>query len=157
MIALTLFLTLAAAMPGKVLFASGGWAAIDRGATCEALSRSLRAPAKELQPGIAGFAFDSDRRRWGRFHVRLGRQPRAGSTVVLDLGGQPFLLESRGIEAWARNSAQDQAIIDALRGATAMKVSGRDSRGRRFSELFEVRGAATAIDSAAARCAGKSR
>lgn len=150
-------IALALISSGTVIHASGGWAAIDRGRVCEALSRSLRKPAIGQPSGMAGIAFDADRRPWGQFHARLGRVPRAGSTVVLTLGGQPFLLAARGTDAWARNSAQDRAIIDALRDATAMSVAARDSNGRRFSDLFDTRGAATAIDAAAARCAGKRR
>ena len=86
----------AAAGGGGILYAGGGWAAVDRGAVCEALARSaLRAPPGKVQ-ATAGFAFTPDRRRWGEFHARLSRAPRAGSSVMLDIGGQPFLLAARG-------------------------------------------------------------
>ena len=65
--------------PGGIVYAGGAWAAIDRGATCEALSRSARIAAKGKVQAIAGFTFTPDRRRWGEFHARLRRMPRPGA------------------------------------------------------------------------------
>jgi hypothetical protein len=36
-----------------------------------------------------------------------------------------------------------------------MRVEARDGAGRRFADTYGLAGAATAIDAAAARCAGK--
>jgi hypothetical protein len=138
-----------------VIHAGGAWAAIDRGATCEALSRSARIAAKGKVQAIAGFTFSADGQRWGEFHARLRRMPRAGAAVMLHLGDRPFLLVSRGNEAWSNGPLQEQAIIAAIRGASGMTVESRDSAGRRFIDPYSLDGAATAIDAAAAACAGK--
>ena len=142
---------------GSVIRASGVWAAIDRGGLCEALSRSIRIAPKGKVQATAGFAFSADRRRWGEFHARLGRIPRPGSSVILTIGTQPFLLVARGDRAWSRGPAQEQAIIAAARAATGMRIEARDSGGRRFADRYLLAGAPTAIDAAAARCAGKIR
>ena len=146
----------AAVASGAVIYAGGAWAAIDRGGVCEALSRSVRIAAKGKVQAEAGFTFTADRRRWGEFHARLRRMPRAGAAVMLNVGNQPFLLVSRGNEAWSDGPLQEQAIIAALRGATGMTVESRDSAGRRFVDPYSLDGAATAVDAAAAACAGKS-
>jgi len=145
-----------AAPSGSVLFAGGGWAAIDRGGVCQALSRSVLLAHKGRTQATAGFAFTPDRRRWGEFHAHLSRMPRGGSSVMLDVGGQPFLLVARGDWAWSRGPAQEQAIIAAARNASAMRVEARDAAGRRFVDTYALGGAPTAIDAAAAACAGKS-
>jgi hypothetical protein len=142
-----------AAMAGQVLGVSGAWAAIDRQSSCEAMTRSPRPPTRNRGQAAAGFRFTPDRRQWGQFHVALSRTPRTGASVMLEVGGQPFLLVARGSDAWSRGTAQDQAIIEALRSARSMKVSARSGSGARFTDRFEPRGAATAIDMAAARCA----
>ena len=141
---------LALAMAGQVIGVSGSWAAIDRNSSCEARTQS---PFRSRGQAVAGFRFTPDRRQWGQFHVLLSRPPRAGATVMLEIGRQPFLLVARGQDAWSRGAVQDQAIIEALRSGTAMKVTARSASGSRFTDRFEVRGAATAIDMAAARCA----
>ena len=143
----------AAARPGAVVYAGGAWAAIDRGPVCEAVSRSLKVAAKGKVQAVAGFSFTADHRRWGEFHARLSRMPRSGSTVILTIGQQPFLLVGRGDWAWSTGAVQQRAIIAAIRAGGWMKVESRDGAGQRFTDPYLTDGAATAIDSAAARCA----
>ena len=143
----------AGARPGTVVYAGGAWAAIDRGSACEALSRSLKVAPKDKVQAVAGFTFTADRHRWGEFHARLSRLPRAGSTVILTIAQQPFLLVARGDWAWSSGPAQQRAIVDAIRAGGWMKVESRDRAGQRFSDPYLTDGAATAIDAAAARCA----
>jgi hypothetical protein len=143
----------AAAARGTVLYAGGGWAAIDRGAVCEALSRSAKIAPKGKVQATAGFAFSPDHRRWGEFHAQLSRVSRPGSTVVLHIGDVPFLLVARGDWAWSRGPGQEQAIIAAARNGGRMRVEARDTSGVRFIDPYVLDGAPTAIDAAAARCA----
>ncbi|MFL6721552.1 MAG: hypothetical protein ACJ8FT_07090 [Sphingomonas sp.] len=138
---------------GTIVYAGGAWAAIDRGSVCEALSRSQKIVPKDKVQPVAGISFTADRRRWGEFHARLSRMPRGDATVMLNVGGQPFLLVARDGWAWSRGPAQAQAIIAAMREGTAMRVMSRDLAGTRFSDPYLLDGAPTAIDSAAARCA----
>jgi hypothetical protein len=138
---------------GTVAFAGGAWVAIDRGDTCEALARSAKIAAKGKVQATAGFAFTPDHRRWGEFHAQLSRMPRPGSSVMLQVGGQPFLLVTRDGGAWSRGPLQEQAIIAAVRYATGMRIEARDTAGVRFADPYLLDGAPTAIDAAAARCA----
>jgi hypothetical protein len=140
-----------------VLYAGAAWAAVDRAGSCEALSRSVRIAAKGKVQASAGFSFSADRRRWGEFHALLRRMPRQGAAVMLRVGDQPFLLVSRGNMAWSSGPLQERAILAALRGASGMSVESRDVAGRLFVDPYSLDGAATAVDSAAAACAGKSR
>ena len=140
---------------GRVISARGSWAAIDRGTSCEAVGRAARIAPKGKVQAVAGFTFSVDHRRWGEFHARLRRLPRAGASVILRAGGQPFLLIARGNDAWSANPQQDQAIMTLLRSTMGMTIEARDVAGRRFVDIFPSEGAATAIDAAAAACAGK--
>ena len=157
--ALALIVALAASTgataAGRILFAAGTWAAIDRGATCVAAGRSAKIAVKGKVQPVAGFTFTADRRRWGEFHAHLSRMPRAGSSVILTVGGQPFLLTARGDWAWSTGPAQEQAIIAAARNATGMRVEAHDLGGNRFADPYALDGAPAAIDAAAAACAGK--
>ena len=140
---------------GKILFAGGSWAAIDRGMTCVAAGRSAKIATKGKVQAVAGFSFDGNRRRWGEFHAHLSRIPRAGSSVILTVGNQPFLLVVRGDWAWSRGPGQEQAIIAAVRASSGMRIEARDGAGNRFADPYTLDGAPTAIDAAAAACAGK--
>jgi hypothetical protein len=136
----------------QLLFAGGQWVALDRGGTCEAGSRALRIAEKGKVQARAGFAFDSNGKRRGQFFAEMSRVPRAGSTVILTVGTQPFMLVSDGQWAWSRDAGQEAAIIAALRTANGMRVDSRDSSGRRIVDRYLLDGAPTAIDAAAARC-----
>ncbi|MCY7280564.1 MAG: hypothetical protein LH610_06640, partial [Sphingomonas bacterium] len=132
---------------------SGDWAAFDRGASCEAMSRSLLVPRKgEPQPHIA-ISFDRGGSRRGELSVALRRPSRPGSSVVMTIGDQPFLLPARGAGAWSRGPTQENAIIAAIRSSTGMRVEARDLAGRRMVDRYVLSGAPTAIDAAAAACA----
>jgi hypothetical protein len=139
------------------LFAGGHWAALDRGAVCDAGTRAERIATKDRVQAIAGFAFSADGKRWGEFYTRLSRPVRPGSSVILQVGNRPFLLAARGHWAWSNSAAQQEAIITAVRASARMKVEARDPGGRRIRDYYILAGAPTAIDAAAARCAGKAR
>ena len=72
---------------------------------CEAVSRSQKVVPKDKVQPIAGISFTADRRRWGEFHARLSRMPRGDARVMLNIGGQPFLLVTRDGWAWSRGPA----------------------------------------------------
>lgn len=138
----------------RILLARGNWAVVERSDGCIAAGRSSRVAVKGKVQALSGFSFTPDRRRWGEFHARLSRVPRAGSSVILTVGDRPFLLTARGDWAWSRGPAQEQAIIAAIRSARGMRIEARTAAGRRFADPYALDGAATAIDAAAA-CAGK--
>ncbi len=143
----------AAAPSQKIAFAGGHWAALEFGGRCEARSRPLWF-MQGTEP-YAGFAFDRSGRPHGQFYVHLGRAARAGASVIAAIGDQPFLLSGKGDWAWSANAAQQQAILNAARYGQQMRIDSRDSSGRRIVDRYDLSGAATAIDAAAAACAGK--
>lgn len=153
-----LLLLLAQAVPAagqRILFAAGQWAAIDFGARCEARSKALW-PKREEKP-FAGFAFDRAGPGQGQFYVHLSRPARSGASVIAKIGSEPFLLAGKGQWAWSRSDAQQRALLEAARYGRSMRVETRGSRGGRVVDRYLLDGAATAIDAAAAACAGKGR
>jgi hypothetical protein len=146
--------SVAQAAPRQTLFAQGHWAALKFGDRCEAVARPLLPAARRQPQARAGFSFGPPRSGNGEFHVRLSRVPRAGSSVMLIIGDRPFLLVARGDWAWSSGPLQESAMIDAVRAAPSMRVEARDGAGTRFADHYLLDGAPTAIDAAAAGCAG---
>lgn len=85
-------------------------------------------------------------------HLRLSRVV-GDKGATLRIGEQRFVLPTLGRDAWAADSRMDAAIVAALRSATRMTVTGRDTNGRRFTDRYNLAGAATAIDAAVVGCA----
>jgi hypothetical protein len=146
------FASAAAAAPSRLIVASGAWASFDRGPACEAVAKPL-APTKkdQLEPYVA-IAFDRGGPRQGQVFTRLRRPARDGSSVIMTIGDQPFLLVARGGSAWSRDPRQESAILAAMRSAGGMRIDGRDLAGRRMADRYVLDGAPTAIDAAAAAC-----
>ncbi len=108
--------------------------------------------SREFEP-YATIASWPARRIRGQVHLRLSRELRAESRVTLRIGRASFRLAPGKADAWARDSAMDVAILDAIRKAETMTVYATDNRGRRFSDSYPLAGAATAIDAATLACA----
>ena len=106
-------LVLPSAAGAGILSAGGAWVAIDRGASCEALTRSLRVATKDKVQPLAGLTFGVDGRRWAEFHARLSRMPRGDASVMLKIGDQPFLLVTRNGWAWKWACTKRRTIVSA--------------------------------------------
>ncbi len=89
----------------------------------------------------------------GQVNIRLGRQLGPGATATMSFGDKRFALSGGGADLWAKDRRDDAAIVAALRTGGTMSVHGRGRTGESFSEQYELRGAATAIDAAALGCA----
>jgi hypothetical protein len=148
-----LVLLAAVPAPARTLFAGGHWVAVEgaEGRSCAALARSELIAPKGSDQARVSFSFDRGGPRQGELHVRLSRPARAGSSVLLVIGGQPFQLLGRGADAWSRGPAQEGAIIAALRRAGDMRVRFRGSTSG-YTDRYLLSGAPTAIDAAAAAC-----
>ncbi|MBA3666829.1 MAG: hypothetical protein H0W65_03800 [Sphingomonas sp.] len=139
----------ALALP-RLVGASGQWAALVEGRTCEAAARSIRAPLKGRQTARASLSFDAGGPRRGQFAARLSRAPRAGASVLLTIGQQQFLLMSAADMAWSRGPAQEVAIIAAMRRSGEIRIEARSPDGGRIVDRYSLDGAPLAIDAAAA-------
>ncbi|MFN4112988.1 MAG: hypothetical protein ACK4GD_03490 [Sphingomonadaceae bacterium] len=89
----------------------------------------------------------------GQVHFRLSRKIAAEPRIQLVISGKRFAMTGGGGDAWAPNRATDAAIVAAMRSAGSMAISATDSRGRRFSNSYDLAGAATALDAATMGCA----
>lgn len=150
---LLLLSAVATAGASRIAFVGVDWAAIDFGKQCEARSKPLW--AKPGTSPYAGFAFERGGRQ-GQFYVHLSKPSRPGATIVATIGDQPFLLAGKGDWGWSRNLAQQSAMIAAVRNGGSMRIDSRDARGGRIVDRYGLGAAPTAIDAAAAACAGKS-
>jgi hypothetical protein len=152
MLSTALSLAALAAAPPSTLAARGSWAAFDRIAQCEAVTRALLPEDVRKPATVLAILYDRSGRRNGELSVRFRRPLREGSSVILTVGEQPFDLVARGQAAWSRGTAQEAAIVSAIRASGGARVTSRDKAGRRMTDRFLLDGAPTAIDAAAATC-----
>jgi len=155
------FLALVAALPAAagardVLGVFQRWGAFrDAGeGRCFAIAQPL-AGGWESSPWrpFASIGYWPRRQLRGQISLRLSHQlaPQTGAT--LSLGGQRFALSGGGADVWAADRRADAAILAAMRSGGTMSVTGRAKAGGSFTDRYDLRGAATAIDAAALGCA----
>jgi hypothetical protein len=131
----------------------GMWGAFGGGDRCYAIAQPFRAPAAEGWQPFASVGHWPGRRISGQLHVRLSREKRQGSAVLLRIDGRSFQLRGGGRDAWAPDSRADEEILAAMRTGIEMVVETRSTRGQLVRDQYRLRGAATAMDAAALACA----
>ncbi len=134
----------------------GGWGAFRDPAIprCYAIAEpSRRSNAKAGWRAFASVGTWPRQRTRGQLHIRLSRETGAGAKVYLSIGERRFALVSGKADAWAQDARMDAAIVAAMRSTTTMSVESTSTNGGRFSDLYELKGAATAMDAAALGCA----
>jgi hypothetical protein len=152
------FLLLLAAPAGaepQSLGVFGQWAAFEKDGprTCYAIA----APFQSLKPRgwkpFASVGYWPQARLRGQVHFRLSREKREGSAVLLRIADRTFQLLAGKTDAWAPDAAADALIIQAMRSGVDMVVETRARSGILVRDVYQLRGAATAIDAAAIACA----
>jgi hypothetical protein len=89
----------------------------------------------------------------GQVHFRLSREKATSARVTATIGGQRFTLLGGGADAWSADKRADAAIVAAIRSGSSLSVETRSRAGTAFTDVYKLRGAATAIDAAALACA----
>lgn len=150
-----LILCLACAGPAlaqrQALGAYGSWAAFRETGRCYAITQPRQAP-DDAQPFVSVGVWPG-RGRGGQLHIRLSREKRESSAVLLRIDGRTFQLSGRGRDAWAPDGRADAEIQRAMRTGIDMVVETRATGGRTVRDVYLLRGAASAMDAAAIACA----
>ena len=131
------------------------WGAFAEGESkrCYAISKVLPAAGQRLNQPSASVSFSARRGAQPQFHVRLSDRKRLGSAVILRIDDKSFQLIGREADAWAPDAGADAAIVAAMRRGVSLSVETRSVKGTRVRDRYVLRGAASAIDSAAFACA----
>ena len=156
---LLIFLALAtpAAAQQQSLGIFGLWGAFRNGGRCYAITQPLRAPAVEGWRPFIAVGHWPGRAGRGQLHVRLSREKRDGSAVLLRIDGRSFQLSGTGRDAWAPDPRADADIQAAMRTGIDMLVETRSLSGSLIREQYRLQGAATAMDAAAIGCLPRPR
>ena len=135
----------------RTLGAYGSWAAFRDGARCYAITQPYEGPgAQNWQPFASVGIWPG---RGGQLHIRLSREKRESSAVLLRIDGRTFQLTGGGRDAWAPDGRADAEIQAAMRTGVDLVVETRSAQGLLVRDFYRLQGAATAMDAAAIACA----
>ena len=119
---------------------------------CYAIARPLPSARPGDYRAFASVGTWPRRQVRNQLHLRLSRELAEDADIRLVVGDRRFTLTGGGGDAWARDKATDAAVVAAMRAAGRMTVSATDTRGRRFTDRYDLTGVATAIDAATVGC-----
>ncbi len=129
-----------------------GWGAFRDAAPvrCYAISRPAQGARNGAFASIANWPRVGAR---NQLHIRFSRDRDPRAKVTLAVGERRFELLAGPRDAWAPDPRTDLAIVAALRSSRSMTVETLATGGRPFVDVYQLKGAATAIDAAAMGCA----
>ena len=130
-----------------------GWGAFRDGRPqrCFAIAQPGKYGSGKWRP-FATVSYWPVQRIRGQVHVRLSRERRAMAPIVLSIDDRRFPMVAGGADAWAPDPRIDAAIVAAMRSGRTLRISSQSATGA-FTDTYLLKGAATAIDSAALGCA----
>jgi hypothetical protein len=135
----------------QALGAYGSWAAFRDAGRCYAITEPFQASGgRDGQPFASVGSWPG---RGSQLHIRLSREKRGGSAVLLRVDGRLFQLIGGGRDAWAPDGRADAEIQAAMRAGIDLSVETRAADGLLVRDQYRLRGAATAMDAAAIACA----
>jgi hypothetical protein len=102
---------------------------------------------------FAGVSNWPERRIRNQIHIRLRKNGRPDTPVILAIGPAKFTLVAGAADAWAPDARTDAAIVRAMRSGEWMLITAKGEKGGSFVDSYPLRGAATAIDAATVACA----
>jgi hypothetical protein len=76
----------------------------------------------------------------------------SGSTVDVTIDGQPYQLFTDGEWAWPGSTADDAALLAAMKRGTTAVLKARSGRGTQTQDSFSLRGFTAAMEDAEKRC-----
>lgn len=154
LIAASLLAIGSAASARTTLGAFDNWAAFrdERPVHCFAIAQPVRSSGGKWRP-FASIATWPQSGVHGQLHIRLSREVARGAPVSLIIGSKRFPLIASGADAWGANSGVDAAVVAWMRSQRSFAVEARAATGGLFTDIYVLKGAATAIDAAALGCA----
>lgn len=135
------------------IFGEWGAFAEPQKSLCYAITQAQPDPrVRERSPYLTVSTWPN-RRINGQLYFRLARTPASPSAVSARIGGRSFRLRAGPAGAWTQDARMDAAMKAAMRSAPKLSLYYSDDRGRKYSERYKLKGAASALDAATLACA----
>ncbi len=72
--------------------------------------------------------------------ITAGYEYAAGSEVEVSIDGRAFKLFTSGDGAWAKDSATDREMVEAMKKGMTMKVTGNPAKGKPTTDTYSLSG-----------------
>ena len=142
----------ALAQTGTLIGESGAWGAYRVGSGADVVCFVTSTPHKlegKYNRNNRGetrvFVTHRGGRNRGEVSVVAGYRYKEGTDIEFNIDGKKFNLFFDDTRAWANDSAQDKALVDAMKRGNSLKVTGVSSRGNKTIDTYSLSGFTAAI------------
>ena len=84
--------------------------------------------------------------------IVIGYPFKPGSEATVDLGSAKYAMYTQADGAWIKNAAEEARMVDAMRKAGEMIVSGESGKGTKSIDKYSMKGLSQALDRVASEC-----
>jgi hypothetical protein len=84
--------------------------------------------------------------------IVIGYPFKPGSDATVEIGSNKYAMYTQNDGAWIKNAAEEPRMVDAMRKAGDLVVTGVSSRGTQTTDRYSLRGISQALDRAAQEC-----
>jgi hypothetical protein len=84
--------------------------------------------------------------------VMIGYKLKPGSESTLQVGGASYAMYTQGDGLWIKNAAEEERMVEAMRKAPEMVVTGTSASDTETTDTFSLKGLAQALDRLAQDC-----
>ena len=86
--------------------------------------------------------------------VKMGYPFGAGAKATVTVGTAKFELFTKDEGAFVEKPETETKLVEAMKGASVMKIEGKSARGTATSDIYSLDGLSDALDRAAKECSG---
>jgi len=86
--------------------------------------------------------------------VKMGYPFGSGGRATVTVGTVKFELFTKDEGAFVEKPEMETKLVEAMKGASTMKIEGKSSRGTATSDIYSLEGLGDALDRAAKECGG---
>ena len=123
---------------------------------CFAVARPKQANPQKIKRGPVFFYIS----RWpadnvtNEISVKMGYPFGAGAKATVTVGTAKFELFTKDEGAFVEKPETETKLVEAMKGASVMKIEGKSARGTATSDIYSLDGLSDALDRAAKECSG---
>ncbi|NVN88387.1 MAG: Invasion associated locus B family protein [Rhodopseudomonas sp.] len=107
------------------------------------------------RPRDPAYAFVSTRpaeKVFNEVSVMIGYALKPGSESTLEVGGGSYAMYTQGDGIWIKNAAEEERLVEAMRKAADVTVTGVSAKGTTTTDTFSLKGLSQALDRLAQDC-----
>jgi hypothetical protein len=115
-------------------------------------SSKMSKPGRARDPAYAFVSTRPAEKVVNEVSVMIGYKLKPGSESTLQVGGASYAMYTQGDGLWIKNAAEEERMVDAMRKAPEMVVTGTSGSDTETTDTFSLKGLAQALDRLAQDC-----